>query len=50
MGRHGQNFGESTRTLTFDIKNATNAAEDSLPSMLVIYHTDTHEFEEADVQ
>ena len=45
-----ENFGESTRTLTFDIKNATNSAEDSLPSMLVIYHTDTHEFEEADVQ
>lgn len=45
-----ENFGESTRTLTFSIKNATNAAEDSLPSMLVIYHTDTHEFEEADVQ
>lgn len=45
-----ENFGESTRTLSFSIKNATNAAEDSLPSMLVIYHTDTHEFEEADVQ
>lgn len=45
-----ENFGESTRTLTFSIKNATNAAEDSLPSMLVIYHTDTYEFEEADVQ
>lgn len=45
-----ENFSESTRTLSFSIKNATNAAEDSLPSMLVIYHTDTHEFEEADVQ
>lgn len=45
-----ENFTESTRTLTFSIKNATNAAEDSLPSMLVIYHTDTHEFEEVDVQ
>lgn len=45
-----ENFSESTRTLTFSIENATNAAEDSLPSMLVIYHTDTHEFEEVDVQ
>lgn len=45
-----ENFAESTRTLTFGIKNATNAAEDSLPSMLVIYHTDTHEFEEADIR
>lgn len=45
-----ENFGESTRTLTFSIENATNAAGDSFPSMLVIYHTDTHEFEEADVQ
>lgn len=45
-----ENFNESTRTLTFGIKNATNAAEDSLPSILVIYHTDTHEFEEVDVQ
>ena len=45
-----ENFNESTRTLTFSIKNATNAAEDSLPSILVIYHTDTHEFEEVDVQ
>ena len=45
-----ENFNESTRTLTFGIKNATNADEDSLPSILVIYHTDTHEFEEVDVQ
>ena len=45
-----ENFNESTRTLTFGIKNATNAAEDSLPSILVIYHTDTHEFEEVDAQ
>jgi len=45
-----ENFGESTRTLTFSIKNATNTPEDSLPTMLVIYHTDTHEFEEVDVQ
>ena len=44
-------FGSNVKTFSFGIKNASSGDDDSsLTKVNVTYHTDTHEFEEVDVQ